>query len=152
MKYLVIDTCIVLHILRGKQQGLKCIDAINQYDSNAVIILSVVTKAELEALRIKRGWGEPRCKALRTFLEKVIYVDISNTDDQIINSYSRIEAYSQRILPDDKGDMLNGSAKQMSKNDVWIAATAHVLDVPLMTADNDFDHLDNTLMSVIKIQ
>lgn len=152
MKYLVIDTCIVLHILRGKQEGLKCIEAINQYDSNVAIIVSVVTKAELEALKIKRGWGEPRCKALRTFLEKVIYVDISNTDDQIINSYSRIEAYSQRILPDNNGVMLNGSAKQMGKNDVWTAATALALDVPLMTADNDFDHLDNTLMSVIKIQ
>ncbi len=51
MKYLVIDTCIVLHILRGKQQGLKCIEAINQYDSNVAIIVSVVTKAELEALK-----------------------------------------------------------------------------------------------------
>lgn len=36
----------------------------------------------------------------------------------------------------------------MHKNDLWIAATALVLDIPLITSDSDFDHLNNTLLQV----
>ncbi|HVK05454.1 MAG TPA: PIN domain-containing protein [Armatimonadaceae bacterium] len=30
----------------------------------------------------------------------------------------------------------------MGKNDLWIAATAHVTGAALLTTDRDFDHLD----------
>lgn len=40
----------------------------------------------------------------------------------------------------------------MGKNDLWIAATAYSLDIPFMTTDRDFDHLNNTLMNVIKVE
>ena len=30
----------------------------------------------------------------------------------------------------------------MGKNDLWIAAVAKVLAIPLITTDGDFDHLD----------
>jgi len=30
----------------------------------------------------------------------------------------------------------------MGKNDLWIAATAHVTGATLLTTDKDFDHLD----------
>ena len=39
----------------------------------------------------------------------------------------------------------------MGKNDLWIAATAFALDVPLMTTDGDFDHLNDTFLKVLKI-
>ena len=39
----------------------------------------------------------------------------------------------------------------MGKNDVWIAATASVLDATLLTTDNDFDHLNKEFLTVAKI-
>jgi predicted nucleic acid-binding protein len=39
----------------------------------------------------------------------------------------------------------------MGKNDLWIAATASVLDIPLMTTDNDFTHLDAVFLKLIKL-
>ena len=37
----------------------------------------------------------------------------------------------------------------MGKNDIWIAATASVLDATLLTTDKDFDHLNNEFLNVI---
>lgn len=33
----------------------------------------------------------------------------------------------------------------MGKNDLWIAATAITYNIPLITTDADFDHLDGLL-------
>ncbi len=151
MKFLVIDTCIVLHILRGKVYGQKCLAAINNYDENVSIIISVVTKAELESLKMQQSWGDARCKKLNTFLEDVTCVDISNSDELLLESYAKIDSFSKRKTNDPNGNLLSGSAKTMGKNDLWIVATAHSLDVPLLTADGDFDHLDNIFLKVIKI-
>lgn len=151
MKYLVIDTCIVLHILRGKDLGIKCLEQINIYDENVSILISTVTKAELESLKLQQNWGDQRCKKLNEFLAEATYIDISSADNALIESYSRIDSYSKKKSKDDDGNILKGSAKVMGKNDLWIAATAHALNVPLMTADGDFDHLNSSFINVIKV-
>jgi len=39
----------------------------------------------------------------------------------------------------------------MGKNDLWIAATASVLEATLLTTDFDFDHLKGVFLEVAKI-
>ena len=39
----------------------------------------------------------------------------------------------------------------MGKNDLWIAATAAVTGAKLLSADNDFDHLNGTFLDFEKI-
>jgi tRNA(fMet)-specific endonuclease VapC len=36
----------------------------------------------------------------------------------------------------------------MGKNDLWIAASAHVLQATLMTTDKDFTHLDPQFLQI----
>jgi len=36
----------------------------------------------------------------------------------------------------------------MGKNDVWIAATASILDITLITTDKDFNHLDKEYLDL----
>jgi predicted nucleic acid-binding protein len=43
------------------------------------------------------------------------------------------------------------SARNMGKNDLWIAATASTLNIPLLTTDNDFDHLNGVFLEVKKV-
>jgi len=38
----------------------------------------------------------------------------------------------------------------MGKNDIWIAATASVLDMDFLTSDKDFVHLDRAYMRLAK--
>ena len=42
------------------------------------------------------------------------------------------------------------SARNMGKNDLWIASTAFLFGLPLVTTDHDFDHLHPHLIEVIK--
>ena len=62
MDYLVLDTCIVLNMLRKNEYGKRCIAAIEHYSDNPAFIISTVTKGELESLKVQQKWGAPRCK------------------------------------------------------------------------------------------
>ena len=151
MKFIVLDTCIVLHLLRGKESSKKCKTLLTQYDANASIVISVVTKAELESLKIQLKWGNEKSKNLDKFLENVACIDISSSDKTQMEIYAKIDAYSKGKGTDSKGKLLKGSAKTIGKNDLWIVATAAALAVPLMTADGDFDHLNSTFIRLIKL-
>lgn len=77
---------------------------------------------------------------------RFLIIDINTKD--IINRYAEIDAFSQGRLNRRKS---NFTARNMGKNDIWIAATASVLDATLLTTDNDFDHLHGEFLSLEKI-
>ena len=60
MKNIVIDTCVFIHIVRDTIIGKKCIEELEKYDEAANIIVSVVTKAELESFIAQNNWGKPK--------------------------------------------------------------------------------------------
>lgn len=151
MKNIVIDTCVFIHIVRDTATGKNCIEAIEKYDEAANIIVSVVTKAELESFIAQNNWGKPKIDRLNKILAEITYIDIANADQLLIDAYTEIDAFSKRKIKDSNGNLLNGSARKMGKNDLWIAATAHALDVPLMTTDGDFDHLNAIHLNIMKL-
>lgn len=66
--------------------------------------------------------------------------------EPIIQEYAAIDAFSQNKLA---ARPLGASARNMGKNDLWIVATASVLDATLITTDKDFDHLHEQFVEVI---
>ena len=71
-------------------------------------------------------------------------------DEKIIQRYAEVDAYSlnrdrKRPLP------VGQTAHVMGKNDLWIAATASVLNARLLTTDHDFDHLDGIFLAVVYV-
>jgi predicted nucleic acid-binding protein len=60
-----------------------------------------------------------------------------------------IDAYSQGKHPDYQ-PIVAFNARNMGKNDLWIAATAFLYGIPLVTTDHDFDHLHPDFIEVIK--
>ena len=46
---------------------------------------------------------------------------------------------------------LKQAGRPIPENDIWIAATASVMDAPLITTDGDYDHLDSVYLSVLRI-
>ena len=120
---LLLDTNIVIGYIR---QGLFVPDE---------CFISIVTVGELKAFSLKRKWGDNKKSILQKNLQKLHILDI---DTKISDIYAEIDAFSQGLLPDKK---LNGSARNMGKNELWIAATAYFFDIPLQTTDGDFDHL-----------
>lgn len=63
MNYIVLDTCSILHILRGNDLGKK----INEYletIENPILVISVVTKAELNSIKQNLVGEHPKLKFL----------------------------------------------------------------------------------------
>lgn len=139
MRAFVLDTNTLVYCLRKnplydrmeKDHGLDKEDALP--------MVSVASVAEMHALALKLGWGVPKTKEMNALLARMLVVNISGTNTELIQAYAKIDAFSQGKL---KNKPLGMSARNMAKNDLWIAATAHVAQATLITADGDFTHLD----------
>ncbi|GAA4401916.1 PIN domain-containing protein [Nibrella viscosa] len=142
----LLDTNIVLAYLR---QHPLCEFIDQQYAALApenYPVVSVVTWAELESLARQNNWGFRRINEIQQFLSRFLLADINRRE--IVLRYAEIDAFSQGKL---HGQPLQGSARNMGKNDIWIAATASVLGATLLTTDKDFDHLHDNYLPVVRL-
>lgn len=141
MKY-IIDTNFLTLVVRRKEGILKWYEKKNLFQNNTV--LSIVSKAEILALSQRRKWGSVKMEILYGILAKLEIVPIQQ--ESIINAYVEIELFSQGVHP---RIALNESARNMGKNDLWIAATAMVTNTTLITTDRDFNHLQDYFFEII---
>lgn len=134
---LVLDTNILVHLLRGKLAGqvIERRYGIGQRTPRAVI--SVVTKGELKSLAHKFEWGPDKRERLNAMVAALPTVDISHAS--IHDAYAAIDFASFSL------------GVKMGKNDLWIAATALVIGGVLLTTDADYDHLGPTGLRVERI-
>jgi predicted nucleic acid-binding protein len=107
-------------------------------------ILSIITIGELEAFALKSDWGIQKVDFMLDMIARYPNVDVTRG---LVRYYAEIDAFSQGKL---KTAPLKLSARNMGKNDLWIAATALYLDMELHTTDNDFDHLTALGLRLIK--
>ena len=143
MLYLL-DTNIVVHLIRDSLLAHKLKTEHLIFDQPQRPLISVVTEGELESFALQNDWGKNKYRELDRYLTEFLNVDIKIRT--IINRYAEIDAFSQNKL---KNHPLNNSARNMGKNDLWIAATASVLDATLLTTDKDFDHLNGEFLNVV---
>lgn len=150
MKLLVFDTNILLHLVRGKQMAATINDYLQKQEDIQTVI-SVVSLAEAESVVKQMGnWGSDKISKLNQLFQRLTIVDIESGNNSLLESYVSIDAFSQGKALAPNGRTLNTSSRNMGKNDLWIAATAHALDAVLITTDGDFDHLDNLYFELKK--
>ena len=142
MRY-VLDTNIVLAYLRKHTIWNLIEEPFEIYDSETIVFVPAVVIGKLESIAVQNDWGQKKKQDLEVFVNEFIRVDQLN--DEIITAYSKIDAFSQGRL---EGKPLNDSARNMGKNDLWIAATASILDATLITTDKDFQHLHTHFLDV----
>jgi tRNA(fMet)-specific endonuclease VapC len=146
MSRFVFDTNIILGYVRDAGY-CRYLDAKHQpLIAPNLAVISAVSKGEILSLAIQFGWGHPKKDKLKLLLDRLPTVEINR--DAIFEKYAEIDAFSQGKLA---GYALGTGARNMGKNDLWIAATASVLNAKLVTTDNDFDHLDTKYVELIKI-
>ncbi|MEN9609948.1 MAG: hypothetical protein RLZZ628_762 [Bacteroidota bacterium] len=148
MKAYLFDTNILLYYFRQDERWKYIKEQFN-ITSSPNHVVSVVSWGELYSLGLRNKWNQRRMELIdqleNHFTVSNIYVE------QIIRAYGMIDAYSQGKLLGNALPLSVASARNMGKNDLWIAATAHVLDIPLLTTDNDFDHLKDTYLKIEKV-
>lgn len=133
----VLDTSILLNLIRGKELG-ESIDA--AYGLRAALYrhtISIVSHGELRVLAQRKQWGEKKSEALTLALAELVTVNLDSS--AIIDAYVRVEERCRTAV---------GGENKMGQNDMWIAATSVCTGLPLITTDKDFNHLDGTLIKV----
>jgi tRNA(fMet)-specific endonuclease VapC len=141
MKNLLFDTNILILYIRKDPQWQTIFHKFAV--ENTLNCLSVVSLGELYALALRNNWGEKRLSQIELIKKNFTIIDINI--DPIIQRYADIDAFSQGKHP---SVFQSGSARTMGKNDLWIAATASVYDLILLTSDSDFNHLDSTFLEL----
>lgn len=137
------DTNILLHYLNNTTTARQIQDRYNLLNSTNRQVISVVSLGEIKSLAKRRNWGINKLNRLLKLLERFVIADINV--EEIIERYAEIDAFSQGKLAN---RTVKFSAKNMGKNDIWIAATASILDIALITTDKDFNHLDEVYLDL----
>ncbi len=150
MQYIVLDTCAVIHLLRGKESGIEIKDWIESLNPQPRQIISVVTKAELLTFVKLNNWGEKNLAVLNEFIKGIPAIDINHSDARLIENYVLIDTYSKNVGVDGDGNLKGGAHITMGKNDIWIGATTMTINATLVTCDGDFDHLPESILKVKK--
>jgi tRNA(fMet)-specific endonuclease VapC len=138
---ILIDTNIVLAIVRSP----KARTVVNP--SNEDEYISIVTVGEIRSIAYRNGWGNHKNEQLEQLLSQLIILDINN--EILIDRHVQIDAFSQLKHLSIKPTF--NTPRNMGKNDIWIAATASFLEVPLITTDNDFNHLHEVFIDVVTL-
>jgi tRNA(fMet)-specific endonuclease VapC len=147
----LLDTNILVHILRGKRGYFEATFQIHKPEHRLVI--SAVTIGELRAFALRNEWGMRKKQQMEELIDEFFVVEIHN--NAIHDCYAEIDTFSQGKLDRRPLPIISGqvrmSARNMGKNDLWIAATASIFNATLLSTDNDFDHLNGVFLSVPKI-
>lgn len=129
--------------MRANEWTRKIEDDLKLFSNGNNLVVSVVTIGEIKSIAIQNKWGKRRIEQMLKTLNEFLVSDIKT--NKILEKYAEIDAYSQGRLERLKG---NFTSKNMGKNDLWIAATAAVLDIELLTTDKDFEHLNESFLKL----
>lgn len=148
MLYLL-DTNIIVHLVRNSDTGKAVEQRFALLSPEQELTISAVSKGELLSFAIQSAWGKRKMERLYKMLDGILSFPVEG-NSPLMEAYADIDAYSQGKHPNFLSPA-GFSSRNMGKNDLWIAATAFLLDVPLITTDNDFDHLHPNFIEVYKV-
>lgn len=146
MNYLL-DTNIIITYSRENALARRIEEKFQLLNGANNLYVSVVSLGEIDAYIKKFNIGERKQRIIESTLELAYQIDIGYRE--IIAKYGDIDAFSQgktKII----GHRF--TARNMGKNDIWIAATASHYQLTLLTTDQDFNHLQEVFLPVEYIQ
>lgn len=141
----ILDSNILIYLARENAKVVAYVQEKDVFGVNKGII-SFASVGESLAFSMKNKWGVAKKANLETLLKRLTSIPISTRE--LAEAYAEIDAFSQGRHPTLVSTF---TARNMGKNDLWIAATTHLSEGTLLTTDNDFDHLMPQFLTVEKI-
>lgn len=129
-KPFLLDTNVLLHLVRGKALGLYLDKTFNLSHAIHRPLVSIVSHGELWVLADRHNWGQEKREALSVMLDNMVTIDLN--DRTVIQAYVEVARASQNLAV---------GSRILSNNDLWIAACTSAADAILLTTDKDFLHL-----------
>lgn len=134
----LLDTNVLIHAVRGSPTWQRIKVACDPLMAEPRPLVSVVSDGELRSFAEQQEWGTLKREQALFLLGYFAWAGIDAPD--VLDAYALIDTFSRR-----KG-------VKMGKNDLWIAATAHVTGTVLVTTDRDFEHLHDELLAQLLIE
>jgi predicted nucleic acid-binding protein len=106
----------------------------DELQSTSVEYISFQTVAEMRLGALNRSWGSVRRELLEAFLRSLLIVEYT---DELASLWAGVMYESKR------------AGRRLEAGDGWIAATALLLNVPLLTHDRDFANLSVPSVAVV---
>ena len=117
----LVDTNVIIRFFKGETELFSLFDDMENLYISSITVGELMYGAELSK---KSDFNRENyfcfCQQM-----KVLYPDL-----EIAKSYGKIKA------------SLKEKGKPIAENEIWIAATCHAADLILITADSDFDFVD----------
>src|SRR5205085_1857434 len=126
----LLDTSVLLALVRGNDLGKFILHKFSLENPAARPLISIVSHGEIWAMAERHNWQSKKRDMLEKMVESLVTIDLNA--NEIVRAYVEIDKLNQAVR---KG------ARQLSNNDMWIAATAKASNASLLTADQDFMHL-----------
>jgi predicted nucleic acid-binding protein len=141
----VLDTNIVLHYTRQTSPVAAQVEADYHIRKGRLRpMVCVVSLGEIRAFA--REWALERVALLENILGELLIIDINR--DDVIREHAQLHKFST----DGKelaGKSLRG--RNISHNDLWIAAAARAVDAAILTTDLDLLRLPTGTVKVIQV-
>jgi tRNA(fMet)-specific endonuclease VapC len=119
----VVDTNVVSFFFKGDTRAALY----KPHLDGRLQIIAAQTRAELELWTLLHNWGGRRRDALHDYLKDFLFAEV---DESVCLRWAEVQDDGQR------------RGRPISLSDTWIAATALVYNVPLVTHNpNDFRHV-----------
>ena len=118
---LVVDTDVVSYLFKQDTRG----DLYKPHMQGHLLLISPMTRAELEAWALEHNWGQPRREAMRAHLKQFMLVPFH---EELCVKWAEATDSARR------------RGRSIDSSDAWVAAAALHYDVPLVTP-NRSDYL-----------
>ncbi len=119
MSVCVLDTSVA----RLLYAASPLLPAYSVHLQNTKPVISFQTVAEMRYGALKSNWGAERRRKLEAFLASLQVIEYT---DELANRWAEVMLQART------------AGRRMEAGDAWIAATAALLNAPLLTHDKDF--------------
>lgn len=130
----MLDTTTVSVLLKASATHATRVAALQALLAGKLAFISFVTVAELLFWAEKRNWSDKRRADLDQHMRSYGVLDPTRTTAEI---WAETKMYRESV------------GKRMQPHDLWIASAALEYDLPLVTADGDFDAIPD--LAVIRL-
>jgi len=146
MEKVVLDTNILLYFSR-RQNAFWKLKAHLHLPEETDYSISAVSLGEIKHLQDSNEWGALRVERFKRILQKLEVIPV--TGEVLAKHYSSLKRFSENNHPDLTPK--NKQAFNMKQNDLWVGATALLLNAPLITTDKDFLPYHGKLINVLYV-
>lgn len=126
----LLDTNILLALVRGEELGSHIDQSFGLRRARQLHLICIVSHGEIWVLARRNNWGPRKRQTLQIILDNLVTVHLDHP--AVIEAYVHLDLFSQNHPQ---------GARNMGKNDLWIAAAARASGATLLTTDQDFAHL-----------